>query len=110
MKSQTLHEIYKQAQNFYTNLKCFRVRDTETLMDYLICHGDRWKWGYDSVPKEMRCLLLEAPFSNYYIVSCFDPIYTLLSDKKELDFFGGFGERVAIEATKKGYSNAEENR
>lgn len=104
-RPRTLYDIYVDLvqKRHYMGLTCFRVRDTETCMDYLICNSDRWKWDYQNMPKTMWALLLEPNFGSYYPMEADEETYALLSSPMELDFMRQIGSKVAPDVVKMSY-------
>lgn len=109
MKPQTLLDIYKELldKRFLLGLTCFRVRDTSSLMDYLICNTERWKWAAHSsglgVPRQMWGLLLEPSFNCYYPMDCQDESFALLSSTAELQYFRLLGSKAVPDIVRASY-------
>jgi hypothetical protein len=105
MNPSTLYDIYLDLihKRHYMGITCFRVRDVQTCMDYLICNSEMWKWDYQNLPKQLWALLLEPNFNSYYPMPADEPVYCLLSTPEELNWFKTIGTRAAPDAVRKGY-------
>jgi hypothetical protein len=105
VKSRTLHDIYEDLvkKRHYMGITCFRVRDTDTLLDYVICRSEHWEWDYQNMPKRMWALLLEPGYNCFYPMDATEKIYTLLSTQKELDYLKTLGSKFAVDVVKMAY-------
>ena len=88
----SLYDIYKEIMQGTIGITCFRVRDTDTLIDYLICRHHMWKWDWQNMPDQMWAKSLDEGFSNiYYPMDCHADSYALLSSRAEIQYFRTLG-------------------
>ncbi len=104
MNPKNLYDIYNEVNKCQPlGISLFRIRDVNTLDDYVTCKVNIWKWDYQNKPDSMWILLLQPPFNYYYQLDSFRPIlnlrqpkYTLLSSKSEVQYFRSKGENFTL--------------
>jgi hypothetical protein len=103
MKPQTLYEIWWDIikDNTSTFYPTFRVRNTEQIVDYLICNHKQWE-----IPKIMCGLMLEPPTFNVYLpLDGKESIYSMLSTPEEIEYLTGLNDDKIPEVMQLSYMN-----
>lgn len=98
----TICEIYKYITLRIHVAICFRVRDVNTLNDYLIYKFENWTWN-NNYPWNVWGLLLAPTFTHNFSLKADLKKYVLLSNGNELRYFRTIGSDLAIQIVKSSY-------